>query len=109
MEILARFTIRPAADDYSRGDLILGAMFNRQDTPLKSNRVYEIREILDTLVIVNIGESVMGMYPAESKVEDSRRGLVSNIGWCSEVGNLLDVGRGVHLISRDEWRKTYGI
>ena len=54
MEPIARFTIRPNGD---RADLIIGG--NGKNSPLKSNRVYEIREVLGELIIVDIGECAM--------------------------------------------------
>jgi hypothetical protein len=103
MKTLARFVIRPADSQYSKGDLILGAMFKEQDTNLlKPNYVYEIREILDTLTIVNMGESAMGMYPIEAQLDSPLRGMVSHVGWCSEVSYILSVGGGQHLVTRTE-------
>jgi hypothetical protein len=103
MRTLARFAIRPADDTYAKGDLILGAMFREQDTNLlKPNHVYEIREILGVLTLVEVGESAMGMYPAEAHINSSLRGMVSHAGWCSEVGYVLSAGGGQHLVTRSE-------
>ena len=102
MKTLARFAIRPADNGYTRGDLILGAMFKEQDTDLlKPNHVYEIREILGVLTLVDMGESAMGMYPPQAQLDSPLRGLVSP-GWCSEVGYVLGAGGGQHLVTRSE-------
>ena len=106
MKTLARFAIRPADNGYTRGDLILGAMFKEQDTDLlKPNHVYEIREVLGVLTLVDVGESAMGMYPAECKTDTPLKGMVSHAGWCSEVGYVLSVGGGRHLVTREECQR----
>lgn len=102
MKTLARFAIRPADNGYTRGDLILGAMFSNQDTRLlKPNHVYEIREVLGVLTLVDMGESAMGMYPPQAQLDSPLRGLVSP-GWCSDVGYVLGAGGGQHLVTRSE-------
>jgi hypothetical protein len=106
MRTLARFAIRPADDTYAKGDLILGAMFREQDTNLlKPNHVYEIREILGVLTLVEVGESAMGMCPPEATAQGVRKGLVGP-GWCSEVGWVLSVGGGQHLVTRAEMERS---
>ena len=102
MKSLARFAIRPADDTYQKGDMIIGALFKEQDaTLLKPNHVYEIQEIMGVLTLVDMGESAMGMYPVEAKTCSPAKGWVTP-GWCSEIGHLLSVGQGNHLITRDE-------
>ena len=103
MKALARFAIRPADDGYTQGDLILGAMFREQDTSLlKPNHVYEIREVLGVLTLVDMGESAMGTYPANATTTSPLKGMVPHTGWCSEVGYILEVSQGAHLVTRDE-------
>jgi len=103
MRSLARFTIRPSDGSYTRGDLILGAMFRSQDAELlKPNHVYEIRDVLGVLTIVDLGESAMGMYPAEATTTSPLKGMVPHVGWCSDVGHILSVARGAHLLARTE-------
>ena len=102
MKTLARFVIRPADNGYTRGDLILGAMLQEQDTELlKPNHIYEICEVLGVLTLVDMGESAMGMYPPQAQLDSHLRGLVSP-GWCSEVGYVLSAGGGQHLVTRSE-------
>jgi hypothetical protein len=102
MQALARFAIRPADDGYTSGDLILGAMFRDQSSGLLNpNHVYEVREVLGVLTLVEVGESAMGMYPPESTAKGKSKGLVGP-GWCSEVGHLLDVSCGRHLVTCEE-------
>lgn len=104
MKTLARFAIRPADDNYSTGDLILGALYKEQDnTLLKPNNVYEIREVLGVLTLVDMGESAMGLYPSQSKDQSFRRGLVPHSGWISDVGYILGVSSGQHLVTRQEY------
>lgn len=106
MKALARFAIRPADDGYKQGDLILGAMFREQDgNLLKPNHVYEIREVLGVLTIVDMGQSAMGMYPAYATTTSPLKGMVPHAGWCSEVGYVLSVGQGMHLVTRNEIRR----
>jgi hypothetical protein len=55
----ARFVIRPAGLP-GQGDLLLGAMFVMQNKQLlRPGIVYEIREILDELVIVPLGPAAI--------------------------------------------------
>jgi hypothetical protein len=103
MRTLARFAIRPADNKYEKGDLILGAMFDEYSTNLlKPNHVYEIREIEGVLTLADMGESAMGTYPAEARLDSPLRGQVSRAGWFNEIGYLLSVGDGQHLVTRSE-------
>lgn len=103
MKTLARFAIRPADNKLEKGDLILGAMQEDYVTNLlKPNHVYEIREVDGVLTIADMGESAMGMYPVEARVDSTLRGQVSRVGWFNEIGYLLSVGDGQHLITREE-------
>lgn len=103
MKTLARFAIRPADNKLEKGDLILGAMQEDYVTNLlKPNHVYEIREVDGVLTIADMGESAMGMYPVEARVDSHLRGQVSCVGWFNEVGYLLSVGDGQHLVTREE-------
>lgn len=107
MRALARFAIRPADDAYATGDLILGAMFRDQSSGLlKPNHVYEIREVMGVLALVEVGESVMGMYPREATTTNPHKGMVPGVGWCSEVGYVLSVAGGQHLIAREELQQN---
>lgn len=109
MKPLARFAIRPADDAYATGDLILGAMFRDQSSGLlKPNHVYEIREVLGVLTLVEVGESAMGMYPSNATTTSPLKGMVPLVGWCSEIGYVLSVGQGQHLVTRDEFRRDLG-
>ena len=102
MQTLARFAIRPADNQYDKGDLILGAMFREQDTSLlKPNHVYEIQEVLGVLTLVDMGESAMGMYPPGAQLDSHLRGLAYP-GWCSDVSHVLGAGGGQHLVTRSE-------
>lgn len=107
MRALARFVIRPADDSMATGDAIIGAMFREQDPDfLRPNQVYEIREVLDTLVIVPVGESMMGMYPPEATADVKSKSLISGTGWINELSWIMGVGGGYHLVTREEWQRT---
>ncbi len=103
MKTLARFAIRPADNKLEKGDLILGAMCEEHATNLlKPNHVYEIREIDGVLTLADMGESAMGMYPVEARLDSPLRGQVSRAGWFNEIGYMLSVGDGRHLVTREE-------
>ena len=103
MKTLARFAIRPADNKLEKGDLILGALQEDYVTNLlKPNHVYEIREVDGVLTIADMGESAMGMYPVEARLDSPLRGQVSRAGWFNEIGYLLSVGDGQHLVTREE-------
>jgi hypothetical protein len=107
MRALARFVIRPTDDNMTTGDAIIGAMLREQDPDfLRPNQVYEIREVLDVLVIVPVGESMMGMYPPEATADVKSKSLISSTGWVNELGWVIDVGSGYHLVTREEWQRT---
>jgi hypothetical protein len=44
----------------------------------------------------------MGMYPANAPTKSPLKGMVPHTGWCSEVGYILSVSQGQHLVTRGE-------
>lgn len=59
MKTIARFITRPNSPKKdAQVDLIVGACFSSQ-TDLKPGKVYEIREIMGELQIVEVGDSVV--------------------------------------------------
>lgn len=92
MTLLARFITRPAKDDSDQPDLGLIA-FMRGNDLLKAGRVYEIREELGELLIVDIGENVLsGATPHD------RFGYSS---WGAGIESVLSGGPPIFLTRRE--------
>ncbi len=88
---VSRFTLRPDG-------LVLGALFKDQPAGLlKPGVIYEIREVLGVLTIVEVGPAAIG---------HDRRDSMTGVHWCNEVGFILNVGRGEHLLTQDEWTQA---
>lgn len=90
MHKIARFTIRPEGD---KGSIILGAMFNLPSAQqaLKAGIIYEIREIMGELVVVEIGESELQL--------DANR---TSVSWNHSVNDILECGGKYIFLTKDE-------
>lgn len=88
--MVARFIARPK-EDGSCG-IIIGAC-SKDSCSLKSNTVYEIKEIDGEMVIDEIGESWITMEYNHETGEP---------GWTADIGNLMRCFGGKLLLSRDE-------
>lgn len=88
---VARFTVRPTKG--GRGDLILGAMFKHQGDTIKPGRIYELREILETIVLVDIGPAAIS--------DDPKTSYTREVSWGNDVNYILDMGSG-HLLTVGE-------
>lgn len=94
MQTLARFVIRP--NEQGQGDLVLGAMFKAQNAELLSpNKVYEIREVVGTLMIVPVGDAHIAN---NKRPADDAHGIC----WGNDISYILDVGNGRHLLTVEE-------
>ncbi len=58
MKTLARLVTR-SGEQNSKVDLVLGMAMKSENT-LKPNTIYEIREVMGELMVVEIGESAIG-------------------------------------------------
>lgn len=95
MITLARFVIRPTDD--GRGDLILGALFKQQRPDLlRPGLVYEIREVMDTMVLTSVGDAAIGRNTKDS--------LMPHIHWLGTPDQILTSG-GAHLLTREEYAR----
>jgi hypothetical protein len=91
MKTLARFVIRPAKG--KRGDLILGLMFKDQSPELRPDRIYEIRDILGALTIVDVGESAIKTHGKNSVIQES---------WGWSVNDILNQSAGRFILTKAE-------
>ncbi|MBW4460525.1 MAG: hypothetical protein KME47_09830 [Nodosilinea sp. WJT8-NPBG4] len=89
MKSVARFTIRPNGD---KDDLILGGV--SRDSPLKSGRIYEIREILGVLTIVDLG-------PSEIKIKRNRTGA----SWNCDINGIITNGLNYALMTEQDFNE----
>ena len=90
---IARFTTRPSATGSTKPDLGLICCFKNNDV-IKANHVYEIKEIMGELMIVDLGEGAMlGETPKK------RYGLPS---WSQDISSILDMGGGRIILTKAE-------
>jgi hypothetical protein len=96
MKTLARIVTRPSGDNLnSAPDLIIGACFrNQSENGLKAGRVYELREALDSFMLVDIGPSAIGITPQEG---------VHRVGWGSDISHILNVTGKTLVLTMDEY------
>jgi hypothetical protein len=87
---LGRFVIRPRAD--GKGDLILGALAQSQGSHLKPGVVYEFREILDSLLIVEIGSAAIAREREKN----------FPVSWANDINTILETGK-YHLLTKGEY------
>ena len=88
MDTLGRFVVRPQ----DGGDLILGSMYKHQ-IGLLPGHIYEIREVLDELVLVDVGKAAIGMTQKDSKI-------TPNWGW--DANKILECGGNRYLLTEKE-------
>ena len=79
-------------------------MFKTQNSDLlKPGIVYEIREVMDTLVIVPVGPSLLSASRTSPDAGDTLYG----VSWSNDVSYILECV-GKHLIlTRDEYLEQY--
>jgi hypothetical protein len=90
MTTVARLTIRPTSD--GEGDLILGNMYKTQGSVLKPGRIYEIRECLGELLIVDVGPSA---------IKAKAQGRLG-VGWENSVNDILQRGEKMQVMTEGE-------
>jgi hypothetical protein len=95
MEVLGRFVIRPKGD--GKGDLILGALTTAQGEFLKPGVIYQFKEILGTLMVVELGPAAIG----DKVVPDKPVTRLMPVSWMSDVGIILNCGNR-HLLTKSE-------
>lgn len=89
-----RFVVRPTQD--GKGDLIVGSMYRCQKL-IKPGVVYQINNILDTLVIKELGTSVMGQVAIPS----NQTGI--GVGWLNDVNSILSFADKHWILTRHEY------
>jgi hypothetical protein len=95
MKTLARFTIRPHED--GKGDLILGALYKAQNADLlKPGVIYEIREVMGELQIVDVGASAIRLNMNLGPI---------HVCWQHSVDYILSVSGKVHLLTENEFKE----
>lgn len=94
---LLRFVCRPSSDRKgAKPDLVLGACFKNQAW-MKAGRVYEVRNVLGEIQVVDMGPAAIGsriamQYPPEEG------GTVFGRSWGSSANELLGVlGKNLFL------------
>jgi hypothetical protein len=95
MKPIARFVLRPGGKkmDIKTPDLIIGVPFQKQNI-LVANRIYQIEEILDELVIKNVGPSAIGRAK-ESLLHEN---------WYHDINSLLDTCGKYLFATQEEFR-----
>lgn len=97
--MIARFVIRPANNEKTVGDILIGALSKFQSA-LKPDTVYEIEEILGQLIIKEVGQSIVPMNKkdkTEGKIHDY------NTSWNSRIDHVMEIYGNKLLISNDEY------
>ncbi len=91
MKKLLRFIIRPAPEsgEPNTDGLLVGACFKGHN--LKPGHVYEVSEIMDTLVVKDVGESHI---PVRSP---------GGSCWGNEIGHLVDCWGKFLILTKDEY------
>jgi len=98
MKSIARFITRPSNIPGSTPDLLIGGFYRNNDV-IPAGRVFEIREVLGVLTIVDLGPSALGVDLQENSVR-------GDICWSNSVSHLLEVGGTTLLLTKQEYR-TY--
>jgi hypothetical protein len=95
---VARFITRMQGE----GDgLFIGSVFQGGKELFKPNTVYEIRDVLGTLTIVEVGEG-QGTNSGSGEVYNSPGVLFH---WGQEIGNILDSWHKYIFLTRDEYKQ----
>jgi hypothetical protein len=95
MLTLARVVTRPSNDGGTECDLIVGTMMRGMASRLKPNFIYEIRECLGVLSLVEVGESLISPVA----VKDSPIGIT----WCQTFDAVVMQAGKYLLISKGEF------
>jgi hypothetical protein len=101
MTPIARFTTRGADDSNNQVDLIVGAAFKQQDgiNGLKPDHVYEIREFLGELMIVDLGLGIV-RQPKEAMKD---KNLFLN--WGSNFAHIVTSSAKTYLLTLKEMKE----
>lgn len=91
--MVARFVTR------EDGTLLVGGMVKGQSA-LKPDTVYEIRDILGVLTLIERGPSCIPSNPSDRR-EGKRQGGGM---WCEEIGLLLAVSGSQLLMTAEEYK-----
>jgi hypothetical protein len=91
MQTIARLVTRSARVD-GKVDLIIGSA-TKGETYLKPNTIYEIREVLDELMIVEVGPSA---------IQDPGEPSPLAVSWANTVNEILTNCSGAHLLTVKE-------
>jgi hypothetical protein len=81
---VARFVTRMQGTD---DGLFIGAMFNGADKYFKPNTVYEIKEVLGTLTIIEVGQGC-GAGPDNCVTRVMSEGKTP-FHWAEDIGNII--------------------
>jgi hypothetical protein len=90
---IARFTTRPSGTGSTKPDIGLICFFKDNDA-IKANHVYEIKEIMGELRIIDLGEGAMS-----GETPEKRYGLPS---WSQCIGDILMMGGGRIILTKAE-------
>lgn len=97
INIVARFATRATElDGTGPVDLILGGAM-KTNTVLKANTIYEIQEIMESLVVVEIG-------PSAAIIEPDDLDTPKNI-WACGLNMVVECYRDRWLLTLDEWHR----
>lgn len=84
METIARFVTR----FQGAGDgLFIGALFKAGEGKLKPNTIYEIRDVLGTLTIVEVGQATGA--GSDNCVSDKMSEGKAPFHWAQDIGNII--------------------
>lgn len=89
---IARIVTRPVDAKRKEVDLFIGVAIKGQKE-LKPNRVYELREVLGEIMLVDLGPSAIGLDQSDSV-------LATN--WSHGIGNVLGSAGNSVVLTKDE-------
>lgn len=96
MKTVARIVTRLQGE----GDgLFLGALFKGGDDYFKPNTIYEIKDVLGTLTIVEVGRAT-GAGPnncSSTKLGHKK----TQFSWCSDIGHVMFYGASIFLTEEE--------
>lgn len=80
--------------------LFVGALFKNGRKHFKPNTIYEIRDIMGVLTIVEVGRAT-GAGP-DNCISTKLHDKGTQFSWCSNIGSVIDHGESIFLTS-DEY------
>lgn len=97
MKIVARFITRLQGED---DGLFIGSLFKNGKDLFKPNTVYEIRDVLGTLTIVEVGQ---GVGAGSDNCVSTKITHQTPFHWAQHIGEILDYHGKVMFLTMKEY------